>query len=287
MPGMGFSRFERVLALFMTLSGVSCGRTSEDPLESPLDGAGGSGASAAASSGGSDGAAAAAGDAGGATQGPSGGRVALGCAEWGLLSAPGNPTSATVVDGALLLERPDEAETPSDPFYRFADLAVNQGGLSGDFEITVEWQDFQPGGAVGFVGAQVKAGVWWVGSPGAQALATVGQGTATAQIVQDDGPEEFNINYLEPRPSTESLVGASGTFHISRSGTFVFVKTTVNGQTVSAASSEPFIEEPLALFLAIGNSDFDEGMGDASIRITNVTVVGGGGLVESDDFSCP
>ena len=61
--------------------------------------------------------------------------------------------------------------------------------------------------------------------------------------------------------------------------------TTLNGQSVTAQSTAPFPEQPLTLFLGIDDLD-GTGMGTASIKVTGVTITGGGGAVHSDDFSC-
>jgi hypothetical protein len=54
---------------------------------------------------------------------------------------------------------------------------------------------------------------------------------------------------------------------------------------VTAQSTVPFPEQPLTLFLGIDDMD-GMGMGTASIKVTGVTVTGGGGAVHPDDFSC-
>ena len=117
----------------------------------------------------------------------------------------------------------------------------------------------------------------------------VGETTGGAVLVHG---EQFDLQWLNPSPTPSSLVGASGTFHVRRVGSVVTVETTVNGQvaTAQSASTEPFTEEPLKLF--VGFDDYSAPYGEPStvesgVTITSVKVTGGGGQVRSDDFSCP
>jgi hypothetical protein len=280
-------KFERVLALVAMTCGMACGKTSRD---SPTGSASAGRANQPGSNG--EGGVAGVSDAGPGDTSPGGagpgdtGR--LGCADWRLQTTPGNPSSATIVDGALVLERPADTESPLPGIYNNADVAVSQDGLSGDFDITVVWENFQPGDAVPFIGPRVEAGVWRDDlSEGylVQATASVGQTTGTASIVQHG---ELAMNFLDPSPSPESLVGASGVFHITRTGASVTVESMVNGQVVSIQSSEPFSDEPLTLFISIDKATGgDETTAASSIEISSVVVEGGGGRVKSDDFTCP
>jgi hypothetical protein len=185
-----------------------------------------------------------------------------------------------------LLQRLTGAPTDNSSAYNNTEIAVIQEALQGDFVVTATWEDFQPGDAVPFVGPGVDVGVWWNDSTTGsvyQATASVGTATAMAVVIGDG---EFTRNALDPSPAPESLIGASGTFRIQRQGTLATVTTTVNGATVSAQSTELFTTEPLTLFMGIGASDGWVSAVEASIRILDVVVEGGGSEVLSDDFSC-
>jgi hypothetical protein len=219
----------------------------------------------------------------------------LGCAHWQVSTVADSAATAVISGGALILTRPGgPAPFDSTPF-NGAELALSQPGLQGDFDITVAWGDFQPGGGTPFVGPRVQAGVWFQAPPTAtgdgsvsqsnpldHAEGTVGGGTVRASIVHES-PTQLTDNPISPTPA--SLVDASGTFRIQRSGTTCTVTTTLNGQSVAAQSTVPFPEQPLTLFLGIDDMD-GMGAGTASIKVTGVTVTGGGGAVHSDDFSC-
>jgi len=213
----------------------------------------------------------------------------LGCAKWQLDLTAGNPSNATLVAGGVKLTRPVGTIRASGGYFNGSDVALEQTGLVGDFDITIGFKDFVPGDAVPFKGPRLTAGIWWHDVSGSiyQGLGTVGKTTGSAVLFHGD---QFDINLLNPSPS--SLVGASGTIHIKRVASVVTVETTVNSQVVSAksASTEPFTEEPLTLFIGFDQSDADFNVPSAvesGATITSVHVTGGGGQVKSDDFSCP
>ena len=85
--------------------------------------------------------------------------------------------------------------------------------------------------------------------------------------------QQLTLNYLNPTPKAGSLVGASGTFHITRVGATMTVQTIVNGALVSAQSemSEPFSEQPLSLFLSLDDESLaynDTTTQDSAITFT-------------------
>jgi hypothetical protein len=207
----------------------------------------------------------------------------IGCAGWVIERAKGASATAAISNGHLLLARP--AGPPDfDAIYNEADLAVTQSGLTGDFDITVDWQAFSSN-STPFLGPRVEAGVWLPNGNGgvvAQGSAEVGRASGWASIVS---ASQFTTNSLNPTPA--SVDGAAGSFHLQRVGTSLTVTSTVNGEVVTAQSTAPFDYAPLKLFLSIGDHDVKSpDTGATSIAITKVTVSGGGGGVKSDDFSC-
>jgi hypothetical protein len=203
----------------------------------------------------------------------------LGCARWVVSADKATSATVEIAGGALLFRRPQGGEQLFGPF-NGADVAVEQAGLTGDFDVKIDWRRFQPGGGAFFNGPRASAGVWWTPDT-YQASAGVGTGTGTATIVHG---KQFELDTLPNIPA--SLVDAAGSFEIQRAAGSVTVTTIVNGQTVTAHSTEPFPEQPLTLYLAIGNLSGPDEMGTASVEFTRVTVTGGGGQVKSDDFSC-
>lgn len=269
------------------VSGASAGGSGGHTGGVGSTGSGGRGG-AGAGGGGSD-----SGGRGGAGSGGSAGAAAkptLGCAGWQLDLSAGNPSSATLVDGGVKLVRPVGTIRTSFGYFNSADVALEQTGLVGDFDITISFKDFVPGDAVPFSGPRLSTGVWWHDSGGSgrvyQAHGSVGQ--TTGGVVLSHG-DQLDIKWLDPSPAPASLIGASGTIHVKRVGGDVSVEANVNGQVTNLQSTEPFPEEPLTLF--IGFDDYGAPYGEPStlesgVTITNVQVTGGGGLVMSDDFSC-
>jgi hypothetical protein len=251
-------------------------------------GGGGAGGSAGFDAGGVAGL----GSAGSAGSAAAAGKPTLGCAGWQLDLTAGNPSNATLVAGGVKLTRPVGTIRPSTGYFNSADVALEQTGLVGDFDITIGFRDFVPGDAAPFTGPRLSAGIWWhndVTESIEQAHGMVGQTTGGAVLIHG---QQFDINWLDPSPTAASLVGASGSFHVKRVGSVATVETTVNGQVVTAesASAEPFTEEPLTLFIGFDDYGFpldEPSKVESGITITSVQVTGGGDQVKSDDFSCP
>ena len=94
----------------------------------------------------------------------------------------------------------------------------------------------------------------------------------------------------EKKENPMSFADASGSFRVQRASSMMTVTTTIDGKVVSAQSTESFPEEPLTLRLSMSDSGSGVGTGGplpAGVTVTKVSVDGGGGLVKSDDFSCP
>jgi hypothetical protein len=215
----------------------------------------------------------------------------IGCAGWTLDLAKGSPAGVMEISGGARFTRPAAAMDPSPSYFNGADTAVEQTGLTGDFDVQVGFKDFVPGEGKPLTGPRAEAGVWWHDRASGsifQATGSVGRGTGDAVVSHG---QQFTLNFLNPTPAADSLVGASGSFHITRVGAIVTVQTLVNGQLVSAQSemSEPFSEEPLTLFLSLDDESqaFNATPLDSAITFTQVQVTGGGGQVKSEDFSCP
>lgn len=243
-------------------------------------GAGGAGGTAGApsggafSAGGTGGAGAVGGGAaaGGATQ-------TVGCADWQIETQYSMQGTATIVGGALELSRPVGVKNYDDG------PTVTQTGLSGDFDITVTWQDFMPGDSKQGGGPTFHAGVFWTTTGGLvySGTASLGGGLGEASIVHG---QQFTNNTLPL--STTFFAGASGSFRLQRARGMMTITTTINGQAVTAQSTEPFAEEPLKFSLWMNdNSGSFSSSQAAGVTVTGVAVNGGGGLVKSDDFSCP
>lgn len=246
--------------------------------------AGASGASTGGTSAGGRGGSDAGGTAGAAASPPT-----IGCAGWTFDLAKGTLADVTMISGGARFTRPATTSDPSVTYFNGADVAIEQTGLTGDFDVKVSFKDFVPGKGKSFSSPRAEAGVWWHDPATGniyQAIGLVG-GISIGAVVSHG--HQFTINY--PPTPAGSLDGASGSFQVTRVGTVVTVKTLVNGQLASAQSelSEPFSEEPLTLFLSLDDEGraFDDPPQDSAITFTQVQVTGGGGQVKSEDFSCP
>lgn len=206
----------------------------------------------------------------------------VGCAGWTVVRSQGSASTATIANGALTLARP--ASPKSDhPSFNGADLALVQSGLTGDFDVAVQWEAFH-GTSVSLQGPAAQVGVWMSnGGMSSQATGEVGRGSGWATVSHGSQLTENALSSVPP-----AIDGSSGSFRIRRVGGHVTVTTVVSGATAVAESTGDFSDSPLALFIAIGD-DYAHGAdtGAASIRIKRVTVTGGGGAVKSDDFTCP
>ncbi|HEY4105285.1 MAG TPA: hypothetical protein VGM44_15415 [Polyangiaceae bacterium] len=227
---------------------------------------------------------------GGASAGASGtagaAAATIGCAGWQVDIAQGDAATAEIQNGKLVLAHPANTVAGSNDFG--GDIALVQDGLTGDFDVTLNFEDFVPGDAKPFVGPRLVAQVRYHDPSGSiySAGGTVGSATGQASVVHQP---QFTINSLDPSPAPSSFVGASGSFHIQRASNEITVTTTVNGQTVTAQSTTPFPEQPLTLLFFLDDGE-DAGLMAPQAygaTVSKVTVVGGGGTVKSDDFSCP
>src|SRR6187399_822917 len=79
-----------------------------------------------------------------------------GCATWKLQSASGATSTITLVDGGIELFRPGDASNTQTVF-NSDDVAISQAGLTGDFDILVTYDHFQPGEAMPFWGPKFEA----------------------------------------------------------------------------------------------------------------------------------
>jgi hypothetical protein len=193
--------------------------------------------------------------------------------------------AVTLTSKGVLLSRPGSPGNAEDVIYNGDNIALAQGGLTGDFHIIAKFEDFQPGAPQAFVGPEFEAGVYWRTAEGSIWQATGQVGCSTAQAILING-HDFLQKLLDPTPNPNTLVGAAATVDIKRESGMVTVTTTVNGQSTSEMSTAPFTEEPLTFAIGIGSSGNSERWDDSSVLLTSVTIEGGGGAVKSDTFHC-
>jgi hypothetical protein len=246
---------------------------------------GGSGAGGASGDAGGEGGASSA--AGGMSAGGSAGMAPKptveGCATWELQTAQGATSTITLSDGGLVLLRPGDA-TNTATVFNTTDVVVSQAGLSGDFDVVLDFSEFRPGDAIQFVGPEFQMGVYKREASGSiyQAVGRVGAGDAILGIVIPD--EDPQISFFDPVPAT--LDDASGSIELARKSGIVTVTITINGVENSISSTTPYDADDLTLFIGIGLYGSSQGPADASVLVSKVEVEGGGGTVKSDPFTC-
>jgi len=225
------------------------------------------------------------GHANGGAAGQSSAPTLEGCATWALETAHGASSSITLTDGGVLLFRPGGASN-TQTLYNTADVALSQPGLSGDFDIVVRYDNFQPGDATPFQGPEFQAGAIRRDPTGYiyQVSGSVGAGDGDMAILvpNDDTP----ITAFSPIPDPAALVGASGAIEIARKDGIMTSSVTINGVKNSISSTTPYNEDGFVFFVSIGLRGESQGPADASVRITSVEVEAGGGAVMSDSFDC-
>jgi hypothetical protein len=206
-----------------------------------------------------------------------------GCATWTLETARNATSTIALTDGGVLLFRPGDASN-TQTVYNTSDVAISQAGLTGDFDVLVEFDHFEPGDAHPFWGPALEAGVWFHDTDGrvyqANGSVGAGDGRLVVSVPDDDTP----IHGFDPIPDT--LVDAAGSIEIARNAGIFTVTVVINGVTNTISSSVPYDAEPLVLFIGIGLMGQSDGPADSSVRVTSVTVDGGGSTVQSDAFDC-
>jgi hypothetical protein len=218
--------------------------------------------------------------------GQAGGTTLQGCATWALDTARGATSTATLTSGGLLLFRPGNATNTQTASDTGDDVALSQPGLTGDFDITVNFDQFQPGDADLIMGPEFDAGVYHHDPTTGRiysATGTVGAGDAyLAVLVPNDSTP---INSFVPVPGAATIVGAAGSIELARKAGIITASITINGVKNSNSSMTPYNDD-LVFFIGIGLVGESQGPSDSSVRITSVKVDGGGGAVMSDTFDC-
>lgn len=209
------------------------------------------------------------------------------CATWTLDSAMGSTSTAMLTDGGLELTQPAGSWADFSDVFNSATIGLSQTGLTGDFDIVVSFDQFQPGDGMVVNGPLFEAGVWFHDTNGtiSQATGTVGQqtGTAGTQIWPTPSSGTGETKSLNHVADATWLIGASGTIELQRTGDTATATTTVDGYTIASTAS-PFPTEPLTFFLSLVNRDQDLDDADTSVRVTSVAVSGNG--IAPDQFNC-
>ena len=189
---------------------------------------------------------------------------------WTVKKSVGANVSASVSGGALLLSSVNTAAT-------LVPLTIYQNGISGDFEATFSFEDFQSGtGAGGYIQLAVTD---TLGANGNRCTAGVGTlpVVGISAVVDSIGGDNSHI-------VLKSSTSTSGTFNMKRVGALLTVTTIAGTDTAKVSSS--FSPNALQFGFQLGNSNAAGVSGTTSIKITDFTIINGGGVVKSDKFDC-
>lgn len=154
--------------------------------------------------------------------------------------------------------------------------------VSGDFTVTVEFQDFTQGVMGGFAQAVV--------SQSGMNQRTGFSGVGTPPGFPNPGSYAW-VQFLGNNTSLrdlQSTTSTAGTFSITRNNASAIATTTPPGSTAATKTDPDFGTIPAELALQVGNYAANPGSGtDTSVLIKKVKVVSDGGqTVFEDDFSC-
>jgi hypothetical protein len=218
---------------------------------------------------------------GGSGTGGSGARATTltSCATWELALAADTTSSATLTDGGLVLFRPGGS---IDSGAR-NEVEISQSGLTGDFDVVITFDSFQQGDTASFQGMELKVGVIGTDAEGSAAFGTVGGQTADVSISTESTDPRSGLNRA---PNATWLDNASGTVEFAMQGGIMTATTTVKDYMGFDISAVPFTATTYELVIGITLRGSDYGKMDSSVRITSVSVTGGGGSVKSDTFDC-
>lgn len=287
-------RMESSTALLLLAVAVGCGggETKGEGLDrnaGAASGAGGSGGMVVIGTGGAianGGKGATVGDAGtgdsGGTSGSSG-MVPItvkGCTVWELGLAPDTESTATLTDGGLVLFHP--GGSPLNESYR-NDIELTQRGLTGDFDVAVAFDSFQQGDTGALKGMMLQVAVSGADADGSVAMGMVGAQTADVELSTETVDDRSGLNRA---PDPTWLDDASGKIEFSMRDGIITANTLVGDYYGFDTSAVPFDATTFDLWLGIVIRGSGVGELDSSVRITSVTITGGGGSVKSDTFDC-
>jgi hypothetical protein len=192
---------------------------------------------------------------------------------WTVTDTRANPELAVkVAGGAMTIALPLAADE--------AILVGHDGALTGDFEAAFDFEVFAPGATSAYLHAALS-----LDDPNLLDVPFVGTG-----IGVDDGETDVRsllVYHDESRTRFDLVLtrAAEGTLRLARAGRKItLTATTSSGET--ATISGLVSDAPARIGLQFASGSDDAATGDASVRITDFRVEGGGGAVTTDHFDC-
>jgi hypothetical protein len=192
---------------------------------------------------------------------------------WTVTDTRVNPDlNVKVTDGALEIALPLAADELV--------FVGHAGALKGDFDAWFDFEVFAPGNTSAYLHAALG-----LDDPNLIDVPFVGTGIGVTEgetdvrallVYHDEGRTRFDLMLTR---ATE------GTLHIARTGRVIALTASVpsgEAATVTAQVSDA----PARIGLQFASGSRDAVPGDASVKITDFRVQGGGGDVTSDHFDC-
>lgn len=204
-----------------------------------------------------------------ATQSPSDAAPTVDAACPKVWTVTAHTASATAVVEAGVV-RLSDVDTPQNPA-----IEIFQGGITGDFDLTFSFSAFAPAGTGAFLQASIAQDValssrFVVAGIGTHPV--VGVGVAE---LPDDG---------DPGPQLVATGEVEGSMRYRRTGNTLIVTAMTSDATAEITLTD-FDESPLRTGVQIG-SNMGTLSGTTSVAISQFTITGGGGTVQSDTFDC-
>lgn len=192
---------------------------------------------------------------------------------WSVTDSRGNPgLDVQVADGALSIAAPLEADEL---------ISVSrESQLTGDFHAAFDFEAFSPGGASTYLHMTLD-----LDDPNLLDVPFVGSGVGV-----NDGETDVRallVYHDESRTRFDLVLtpATSGTLLISRVGRSITLSASVPSGEAATLTAE-VSDAPTRIGLQFANGSKDTPAGDASVRITDFRVTGGGGDVTTDHFDC-
>lgn len=215
-----------------------------------------------------------------------GGLVALGCGDnaapevtlpcvrrWSVTDTRVNPGLAVQVEGgALTIALPLAADELV--------FVGHQGALTGDFEAAFDFEVFAPGHTAAYLHATIG-----LQDPNLIDVPFVGAG-----IGVDDGETDVRallVYHDEGRTRFDLVLtrAVAGTLRIGRTGREITLTASVSSGETATISAQ-VSDAPARIGLQFASGADDVATGDASVKITDFRVEGGGSAVTTDHFDC-
>jgi hypothetical protein len=156
---------------------------------------------------------------------------------------------------------------------------THDGALTGDFDVAFDFEAFMPGATAAYLQAAAR-----VDDPALSDSPLIGTG-----IGVDDGVKDLRALFLYKEPAASRFdlaltAGVTGTMRLARTGKMIVATSTATSGEVATIAAD-VSAAPVAIGLQFASGASARPTADASVRLTDFRVTGGGGL-PGDTFDC-